>query len=264
MGKLRVGVANGLHCKPLAWGFLKGHFEGLISASLHPPAVIAQLLRQGNLDAGLVSPLEYQTQQGLLLVPDLCVSLAGGCGPPLLAMNKPLEDVRSIAVDPTARCHEALLSIVLGERFAGKPPRFDHQPAPGRLLGRHDAVLLTDHEALQLEVEGYETLDLAEAWAKLTGLPWVVCLWACRSQVVLPDLTFYFKSSLRFGLAALDGLARESAAELNLSVAQVEDALGQGLGFFLKEAELASLDEFSRRAAAMNLIPRVQPLRFLA
>ena len=54
MPKLRVGIVNYLNSKPLAWGFLKGHHADLFAPTYHPPAMVARMLGQGNLDVGLI------------------------------------------------------------------------------------------------------------------------------------------------------------------------------------------------------------------
>ena len=83
-----------------------------------------------------------------------------------------------------------------------------------------------------------------------------------RAEIDFPDLAFYFKSSLRFGLANLDILVREAAAELGLDSAEVRAYLTKNLRFFLREPELAGLAEFFRRARAHGLLPEAQELVF--
>ena len=57
-----------------------------------------------------------------------------------------------------------------------------------------------------MDRERYQILDLAAEWNALTGLPFVFAVWAVRPEVDIPDLPFYFKSSLRYGLSSLDTL----------------------------------------------------------
>ncbi|MCH9652072.1 MAG: hypothetical protein K0U98_27830 [Deltaproteobacteria bacterium] len=264
MGKLRVGIPGELYSRPLAWGFLKGHYEGLITPSLHPPAVIAQLLRQRNLDVGLVSPLDYQELEHLKVIPNLCVALAGPSRSVVLAMNRPLEEVESIAVEPNGGATEALLRIVLLEDLGQVPPLVPHQPIASRMLESHDAALVTGDAALRLDDPKVQTLDLAQRWSQLTGHPWVASFWACREEVALNDVTFYFKSSLRFGLAAMDSLVREYAAQIDVEVADVKDSLEKSVRYLLRAGELAGLEEFYRRANRLGLMTTVQPLRYIS
>jgi chorismate dehydratase len=106
-------------------------------------------------------------------------------------------------------------------------------------------------------------IDLAAEWHALTGLPFVFAVWAVRSGVDLPDLPFYFKSSLRYGLSSIDTLSREAAAELGLDSADVRSYLTENLHYFLRQEELAGLEEFYRRAHAHGLILEPRPLEFL-
>ena len=74
MPKLRVGIVNFLNSKPLAWGFLKGHHADLFAPSFHPPAQVARMLSQGNLDVGLIPSIEVQRIPHLRVLPDLCIA----------------------------------------------------------------------------------------------------------------------------------------------------------------------------------------------
>jgi predicted solute-binding protein len=207
--KLRVGIVNFLNSKPLAWGFLKGHHADLFAPSYHPPALVARLLGQGNLDIGLIPSIEVQRIPNLRVLPDMCVA---------------------------AR--------------------------PERMLGEADAALIIGDPALRVDRERYQIVDLAAEWSELTGLPFVFAVWAVRPEVEIPDLPFYFKSSLRYGLSSLDTLVRESAAELDLDTSEVRAYLTENLSFFLRHEEIEGLEEFYRRAHAHGLILEPRPIEF--
>jgi predicted solute-binding protein len=83
-----------------------------------------------------------------------------------------------------------------------------------------------------------------------------------RPEVEIPDLPFYFKSSLRYGLSSLDTLVRESAAEMGLDTSEVRSYLEDNLSFFLRKEEIAGLEEFYRRAHANGLILEPRPIEF--
>ena len=83
-----------------------------------------------------------------------------------------------------------------------------------------------------------------------------------RPEVEIPDLPFYFKSSLRYGLSSVDTLAREAAAELDLDSSEIRAYLTENLSFFLRRDEIAGLEEFYRRAHANQLILEPRPLVF--
>jgi chorismate dehydratase len=260
--KLRVGIVNFLNSKPLAWGFLKGHHADLFAPTYHPPAMVARLLGQGAIDIGLIPSVEVQRIPGLKVLPDLCVASSHEVKSVILVSRGPLEQVRRVALDQNSRTSVALLRILLQER--GIHPEYLHErPDPERMLSEADAALLIGDPALKVEREKYQVVDLAAEWNKLTGLPFVFAVWAVRAGVDLPDLAFYFKSSLRYGLSSIDTLSREAAAELGLDSADVSSYLTENLHYFLRQEELAGLEEFYRRAHAHGLILEPRPLEFL-
>jgi len=260
--KLRVGIVNFLNSKPLAWGFLKGHHADLFAPTYHPPAMVARLLGQGALDIGLIPSVEVQRIPGLKILPDLCVASTNEVKSVILVSRGPLEQVKRVALDQNSRTSVALLRILLQER--GIHPEYLHErPDPERMLSEADAALLIGDPALKVEREKYHVIDLAAEWHALTGLPFVFAVWAVRAGVDLPDLPFYFKSSLRYGLSSVDTLSREAAAELGLDSADVRSYLTENLHYFLRQEELAGLEEFYRRAHAHGLILEPRPLEFL-
>jgi chorismate dehydratase len=258
--KLRVGIVNFLNSKPLAWGFLKGHHADLFAPSYHPPATVARLLGQGSLDIGLIPSIEVQRIPGLKVLPDLCIASRHEVRSVLLVARRPAAEIRKVALDTNSRTSAALLRVLMRERFHLDPEYIHAHPDPERMLAEADAALLIGDPALKVDRERYTTFDLAGEWHALTGLPFTFAVWAVRPEVTLPDLPFYFKSSLRYGLSSLDNVVRESAAELSLETAEVRSYLTENLNFFLRRDELAGLTEFYRRAHQHGLILEPKPL----
>ena len=262
MPKLRVGIVNYLNSKPLAWGFLKGHHADLFAPSYHPPALVARLLGQGNLDIGLIPSIEVQRIPNLKVLPDLCVAAKREVRSVILVSRGPLSEVRRVALDQNSRTSAALLRILMRERFQLDPEYIHERPDAERMLTEADAALLIGDPALKVDRERYHVTDLAAEWNDMTGLPFVFAVWAVRPEVEVPDLPFYFKSSLRYGLSSLDTVVRESAAELELDSSEVRSYLTENLAFFLRREEIEGLEEFYRRAHGHGLILEPRPLDF--
>jgi chorismate dehydratase len=260
--KLRVGIVNYLNSKPLAWGFMKGHHADLFAPSYHSPALVAKLLGQGNLDVGLIPSIEVQRIPRLRVLPDLCVASRHEVKSVILISRVPIEQVERVALDENSRTSVALLRILLRQRWGLAPQYVHERPDPERMLAESDAALLIGDPALAVDRSRYLVTDLAAEWTELTGLPFVFAVWAARPEVDLPDLPFYFKSSLRYGLSSLDTLVREAAAELSLDTADVRSYLTENLSYFLREEEIAGLEEFYRRAHEHGLILEPRPLEF--
>jgi chorismate dehydratase len=262
LAKLRVGIVNFLNSKPLAWGFLKGHHADLFAPSYHPPAMVARLLGQGNLDIGLIPSIEVQRIPGLKVLPDLCVAAHHEVRSVLMVSRCPPREIKKVALDQNSRTSAVLLRILLRERFQIEPEYTHERPDPERMLAEADAALLIGDPALRVDRERWLVHDLAAEWHAMTGLPFTFAVWAVRPEVELPDLSFYFKSSLRYGLSSLDNLVRESAAELGLDSSEVRSYLTDSLHFFLRQEEIQGLEEFYRRAHAHGLILEPKPIEF--
>jgi chorismate dehydratase len=260
--KLRVGIVNFLNSKPLAWGFLKGHHADLFAPSYHPPSMVARLLAQGNLDIGLIPSIEVQRIPNLRVLPDMCVGAHHEVRSVLLVSRVPISEVRRVALDTNSRTSATLIRILLRERWGLDPEYLHERPDPERMLTEADAALVIGDPALRVDRERYLITDLAAEWKELTGLPFVFAVWAVRPEVEIPDLPFYFKSSLRYGLSSLDTLVRESAAEMGLDTSEVRSYLTENLSFFLREEEISGLEEFYRRAYNNSLILEPRPLEF--
>lgn len=262
MPKLRVGIVDYLNSKPLAWGFLKGHHANLFAPSLHPPARVARLLAEGGLDAGLVPSIEVARIPGLEVIPDLCVAADREVRSVLLIARRPLHEVRRVALDSNSRTSVALLQILCAARYGIAPELLPMPPEVDRMLEECEAALVIGDPALRVDRDRYAVYDLAAEWKDLTGLPFVFAVWAVRSEVEFPDLAVYFKSSLRHGLASLDSLVRESAAELELDTGLIRRYLTEHLSFVLRDRERQALAEFYRRAALHGLIERAPEIRY--
>ncbi|MEM7051489.1 MAG: menaquinone biosynthesis protein [Acidobacteriota bacterium] len=262
MPKLRVGIVNYLNSKPLAWGFLKGHHANLFTPTFHPPALVARLLAQGSLDVGLIPSIEVPRIAGLEIIPDLCVAAEQEVRSVLLVSRRPIEAVRTVALDHNSRTSAALLRILLRERFERDPEFVSQAPEIETMMRQADAALVIGDPALKIDRDRYLVLDLAAEWMALTGLPFVFAVWAVRATVDFPDLAFYFKTSLRHGLGSLDTLVREAAAELALETAEVRSYLTENLSFFLREEQRKGLEEFYRRAHRNGLLEAEPALTF--
>jgi chorismate dehydratase len=274
--KLRVGIGDILDARPLAWGFLKGHHADLFAPIVKPLPLMGRLLAQGVLDVGLAPAIDAARDPELLALPELCVAFPGEARSLLLVSTSPLSELRRVYLGRSARTAAAVARIVLAEGRNLEPEYLeaDTTPFPGAVhepgrprLERHEGALLIGGAALRLALgggsHGLQVLDLGSAWRELTGLPLVAGLWLVRSEADLPDLTFYFKSSLRFGIASLSTIAREAAAELGVDSEEIARFLREHVSYLLRDEELRGLEELVRRAARHGLVPEGAAIRFL-
>ena len=264
MSPVRIGIVNYVNSRPLAWGLLRGDAGGGFACENLPPAVIADRLRGGTLDVGLVPSIELARIPGLDIVPGLAIAATHEVRSVLLVSRVPVAEIATVALDENSRTSAALVRILLAERYGVRPATVTLRADLPAMLAAADAALLIGDPALRVERERYVVLDLAGEWLELTGKPFVFAVWAARRAAAIAGLTAALHASFEAGWAALDEIVTEAAAETRLPEPVLRDYYTRNLRFRVGPAEREGLAEFLRRAAAHGLAPVAPPLRFLA
>lgn len=259
---MRVGVVNYVNSRPLSRGLLSGGEAG-VECELLPPAVIADRLRDGSLDVGLVPSIELARNPDLVVVPGLAIAATHEVRSVLLVSQVPVEKIRRVALDENSRTSAVLVRLVLAERYGITPEYTPARADLATMLGQADAALLIGDPALAVDPREGVVLDLAGEWLELTGLPFVFAVWAARRPVadrVRPEI---FAASFESGWAQLDAIVAETAVETGLTEVVLRDYFTRNLRFVLGASEQAGLAEYLRRAGHAGLAPAAAPLRFL-
>ena len=183
----RLSIIEYLNATPLNYGFKHGLGAGLFELQFHVPSLCADRLRKGEVDAGLISSIEYLRIPGLRIVPGLCIS------------SREARPQRAAAVQGAARershpwpwmpppaprwCSPSSCS---GSATEPSPQVGEMKPDLEAMLADHDAALMIGDAAMRAPKEGLIVLDLAEEWHAWTGLPFVFAFWAVRSEAPRP------------------------------------------------------------------------------
>jgi chorismate dehydratase len=281
MPRLRVSAISFLNTAPLMWDFehppagdreLLDNFE----VSYTVPSQCAEQLNAGTADIGIIPSITYATIPGLAVLPDVAIAAKNRVRSILLVLKKPIEQVRSVALDTSSRTSVVLTKILLTKFLPDAGG--DHEareyvamaPDLDTMLARCDAALLIGDSALTVDFGRYEALDLAEQWRNFTGKPFVFAFWAIRFASLdraTPgyELGEVFSRSRDHGLepANLDVIAREWAPRLNLTEADVRSYLTENIHYTLDEENAKGLDLFYRYAAELGFIAEAPSLRLL-
>ena len=260
---LRVGIVDYLNSRPLAWSFLADRATEDIRSCFLSPAAVADRLRRGELDVGLIPTIELQKIPRLSVVPDLCVAATREVRSVLLLSRVEPGKIRRLALDENSRTSVALVKILLRDLYAVEPETTTVAPDPGQMLADADAALIIGDPALAVDRDAYVVLDLAAEWRRLTGKPFVFAVWAVREGIDLGDRSSLFRSSLEAGLEHIDELITEAAVGQDLPTNEVREYLTENLSYNLGAEELAGLEEFFHRAERHALIDRSVPIRFV-
>ena len=271
--KARLGRIRYLNVLPIYYAMEHLFAENGYVLTPGAPEELNRAMRQGDVDLGSISSMEYARNFGdYLLLPDLSISSQGPVGSVLLFSRTPFAglDGLSVQVSLASASGAALLKVLMAEHFQVRP-----HYCPGHLgaagASEVQAALAIGDEALAIKQRGcfpFE-LDLGAAWQELTGLPFVFGVWAVRRDFAAPrpeEVAALHRLLLRsrdWGLNALPELSRLAAAPAGMTPEQVLAYFGQ-LDFSLTprhEQGLATFFQYLYKLGELTVLPQLEYFR---
>jgi chorismate dehydratase len=288
--KLRISIVQYLNTAPLVWGFTNGPLRGKYDLSFTVPSQCAEQLRTGQADIAIIPAIEYQRIDDLAILPDMAIASKKQVRSLLVIAKKPIEQVRSFALDRSSRSTQTLTRILCAEKWKIAPEFFEAPPDLGAMLNQADAALVIGDPALRIAVgieknswpgtqgqtisqpatlgiassELLYIYDVVSEWRTLTGLPAVLAVWAARRDVATPELAADFLASRDFGLARIPEICLDAARELELPQPTLESYLRDNIDFTLDLENRRGLELYFAHGAKLGLIPQAKPIAWAA
>ena len=288
MSKLRISIVQYLNTAPLVWGFTNGPLRAKYDLSFTVPSQCAEQLRSGSVDVAIIPVIEYQRIDDLVILSDMAIASKKQVRSLLIIAKKPIEQVKSFALDASSRSSQALTRILCAEKWKIAPQFFEGSPDLVAMLQQADAALLIGDPALRIAVgmekdswpgaegqticqsatlgitsaEMLYVYDVVGEWRSLTGLPAVLAFWAARRDVATPDVAADFLASRDFGLSRIPEICFDASRDLELPQRTLESYLCQNIDFSLSEENRRGLELFFAHAAKLGLIPRAKRLEW--
>jgi chorismate dehydratase len=207
----------------------------------------------------------------------------------LIISKKPIEQVKSFALDRSSRSTQALTRILCAEKWKIAPEFFEDTPDLAEMLSQADAALLIGDPALRISlgiekdsrigapgrldcpaatlgITGSELLyiyDVVSEWRSLTELPAVLAVWAARRDVATPEVTADFLASRDFGLSHIPEISYDASLQSDLPARAIETYLRGNIDFSLDSENRRGLDLYYRQAAILGLIPEAKPIEWV-
>jgi chorismate dehydratase len=263
----RISIIDYLNAAPLNYGFKHGLGFEHFHLKFQVPSICADRLREGEVDAGLISSIEYLRIPGLRIVPGLCIASPKRVRSVIVLSKVPPEEITTLALDTSSRTSVVLSQILLRERYGVTPAVRDMAPDQAAMLKECDAALLIGDVAMRARREGLLVLDLAEEWHAWTGLPFVFALWCVRADA--PELLVpggagpFFHKSLEMGKQNLSAMVDEAWRTIGWTKPELQEYLTGNISYSLGESERESLALFYEKAVKHGFAPTHKPLRFL-
>ena len=252
--KVRVGAVNYLNTKPLVHRLEQ--LAPYVQLSYDLPSRLADDLAASRLDVALIPSIESFQDPTYTIVSDACIACRGPVLSVKLLSRKPVQQIRSLALDEGSRTSVALVQILLERRY-GLRPRLEPLPI-GASEGdtRADALLLIGDRAIHPPVDRIvEVWDLGAEWCRWSGLPFVFAMWTAREGSDLYELETALGEARDAGLLHLEEIAARESGSVGLTAAQCTEYLRDNLYFHLGPREQRGLELFYRHAARLGMAP---------
>jgi chorismate dehydratase len=262
-----ISIIDYLNAAPLNYGFKHGLGFEHFHLKFQVPSACADMLRSGDVDAGLVSSIEYLRIPSVRIVPGLCIASPKRVRSVVILSKVPPEEIRTLALDTSSRTSVVLGQLILKEKYGVSAATTDLAPDLDRMLEHHDAALMIGDGAMKARRDGLLVLDLAEEWHALTGLPFVFALWLVREGAPEPPVPggalAFFHRSLEMGREHLGAIVEEAWRTIGWTKLELREYLTENISYSLGELERESLRLFFEKAVRHGFAPELKPLHYL-
>jgi len=262
--RLRLGCVSFLNARPLIDGLDEAPD---LDVRFDVPSRLLDDLISRNVDLALCPVIDYQrSAKSLLIVPVGGIACDGPTLTVRLFSRRPLHEVDRVHADTDSHSSVALLRVVLQEMYGHAP---EVEPFPPDRLTRSaddwpDAVLLIGDKVVvdQPSRAMYpHQLDLGQAWKELTDLPFVFAVWMARRKTHLADLPARLERQREHNRQRLGDIVARHAPRLGWPPNLAAHYLGRLLRYEIGPRHLQAMERFWQRAAELELIDAVRPLR---
>lgn len=253
--RTRIGAVSYLNTRPLVFGLEQGLAEERIDLSYDVPARLADRMLQGQLDIALMPVIELAKMPELEVVPGLAIGTNGPSRSVLLISKKPIDEVRSIALDRESRTSNALVQVLADRVWKIQPEWVRGELSLDEALRDCDAAVQIGDKALFIDPPaGTVVYDLGGVWTAATSKPFVFAAWFVRPGQLDREIYEALHESRRRGSAALPLIADDYSWQGQTYPQLSHDYLKRNIRFRLGSPEVDAMRDFYRSAAAIGLI----------
>jgi len=264
MQKISIGLINFLNCLPINYTLEKWSPERLVFSWGHP-ALINQLLNDGQIVAGPVSAYEYLTnKENYTLIKEACITSDNACGSVILFSNFKIEDLqgKKIGLPYNSATSINMLKILLKNKGVSlnKTSFSVHKyelSLTDSLKSSYEAVLYIGDKALCERYKEHTEIyqyDLGELWKDMTGLPPVFGTWAARKDWADSNkedydwLKFIIKTASEAGKGVFfEEVIKKASVDLDLPELFVKDYLTDKIKYEFTPLQEKSLKVFEEK-----------------
>lgn len=247
---LKIGRASYINTLPLFLGLTSSGLDSPFEFVTAPPSELNQKLRSGEVDAALISSIEYLRNPGEYeLLSPYGIAARRGVSSVTLYLRGNVEELDGERVALTQASEtSAELVRLLCRYYWQVDPQFEPLTEE---RSSYAAFLLIGDEALkQPQIDGYHPIDLAAAWHQYTETPMVFALLACRAEMAKEKIDLLknqFRRSFEWSRRERDHLIQTAHERSGLAPSICSHYFDQ-LNYQIGEREVAGLERYAALA----------------
>ncbi len=215
----------------------------MVNISEDVPSLCAKKLKGSEVQLALVPVALLPELNYYDIVSKYCIGADGIVDSVKLYHNVPLDQICRVLLDYQSRTSVNLARVLF--RFAWKRDVEFIDATPGfeeKVFANTAAVVIGDRTFALNGRYTYET-DLAEAWKKFTGLPFVFAVWV--STEVLPEKFLQnFNAALQTGVSNIAQAVKDDYTGSVLSAKEVQEYLSDRIDYHLDERKITAMKRF--------------------
>lgn len=177
--RFRVGCVPYVNARPLVACFDQPN--EFVEVVYDVPSRLPALLDSGEVDAILVSSIEYLRREDLVVIGEVGIMSNGPVASVRMLSKVPLREIQTLALDESSMTSNMLAQIILAERGV-RPSLVTMEPDQAAMLAACDACVLIGDKGLEADGTGLVDIDLGAAWTELTGESFTWAVWLARAD----------------------------------------------------------------------------------
>lgn len=213
---------------------MQSEVKNQIDLSLDIPSDCAIKLIEGKVDIGLIPVAAIPFVPNANIIGSYCIGSVGAVNSVFIFSNIPLENIKTVKLDPQSRTSNNLAKVLLKFHFKVEVEFTTNQDE------QTDAIVLIGDRTFGKKEDYKFAYDMGEEWMKFTGLPFVYAAWVANKEISLAFIED-FNAALKLGLAHRKQVLIELPAVANFDL---DDYFFNKLDFELTEEKRKALNLF--------------------
>lgn len=240
MDKIKVGIVRYLNTRPLIYGLKLEPIASQIELIEDNPAKLADMLKDDQIDLGLIPVAAIHELKESYLSGDYCIGTEGEAASVCLFSEVPLDKIEKVYLDYQSRTSVELLKWIMHEYWGIHPEIINSTDEDYRkeIKGNTAGLVIGDRAFEQRKLSTF-FYDLGAEWKKITGQPFVFAAWISNKK--LPDdFIKIFNEANGLGLAHIN----EIVSSLNFELYDLKKYYTLHLNYLLDDRKKKAMEYF--------------------